>query len=51
MKYKIVFATTPEGLEKEVQQLLDEGYEPFGGVQMSINDNTTRFAQSLTKAG
>ena len=35
MKYKVVSSSSPEGLEKKVQGLLDEGYLPLG--QMILN--------------
>jgi len=49
MHYKLVFSIKPEELEKEVNSHLSHGYKPLGGVQISINDNTVRFAQSLVK--
>ena len=35
MKYKIVTSSSPEGLEKKVTQLVEEGYEPTGGVNVN----------------
>jgi hypothetical protein len=53
MKYKIVQAGNVEGLEKEVNKLLAEGWKPIGGIH-SLSwkvSNATYWAicQAMTK--
>jgi len=46
MKYKIITSSSPEGLEKKVTQLVEEGYEPTGGVNVTITRQQNRYSGS-----
>ena len=46
MKYKIVSSSYPEGLEEKVQELLDEGFIPLGGIQINVTRQQNRYSGS-----
>ena len=43
MDYKIVISSSPEGLEKKVKSLIEEGYVPTGGMMSYITKSQNRF--------
>jgi hypothetical protein len=65
MKYRVVHSSSPEGLEKKVNELISEGFTPTGGVNVNIirqqnrysgtqhmdTINSLEYVQSLVKNG
>ena len=43
MEYKIVYSSSPEGLEKKVSTLIEEGFVPTGGSMSYITKSQKRF--------
>lgn len=46
MEYKIVYAPSPEGLVKKVNEQMKEGWEPIGGHQVSEQHRQNRYSGS-----
>jgi hypothetical protein len=46
MKYKVVHSSSPEGLEKKVNELIGEGFTPTGGVNVNIIRQQNRYSGS-----
>jgi hypothetical protein len=46
MEYKIVYSSSPEGLEKKVTSLIAEGFTPTGGMMSYITKSQNRFRGS-----
>jgi len=56
MKYKVIVENIKSDLEKEVQQKIDEGWEPIGGISVATVPSTImpgsvtkEFAQAVIK--
>lgn len=50
-RYKIAVKDNAFALQQEVSSLLEQGWEPLGGIAMTVraSDGQTQFAQALTK--
>ena len=46
MKYRVVHSSSPEGLEKKVSQLIEDGFTPTGGVNVNIIRQQNRYSGS-----
>ena len=46
MKYRVVYSSSPERLEKKVNELIEEGFVPTGGVNVNINRQQNRYSGS-----
>jgi hypothetical protein len=50
MKYLIVEATSARGLQEKVQQYIDEGWEPLGGLSVATyGAGAWWYYQAITK--
>ena len=50
VEYKLCTAEKAEDLNKQVNQLLTEGWALYGGPFVSTSGNTQMFCQALTKS-
>lgn len=54
-EYKIITAPDPDCLEEVVNSEIAEGWEPLGGVSVSLSESEEyryeRYAQAMTKDG
>lgn len=46
VKYKVISSSSPEGLEKKVNELISEGFTPTGGVNVNIIRHQNRYSGS-----
>ncbi len=46
MEYKIVYSSSPEGLEKIVRTYVEDGFTPTGGMMSYIKKSQNRFRGS-----
>ena len=49
MKYHILYRYDPNELVKDVQAMVDDGWEVVGPCQMAVDSYSTKFLQTLTK--
>ena len=46
MEYKVVYSSSPEGLQTKVNTLIKEGFTPSGGVHVNVIHQQNRFRGS-----
>jgi hypothetical protein len=46
VKYRIVSSSSPEGLQNKVNELIEEGFTPTGGVNVNIIRQQNRYSGS-----
>lgn len=46
VKYKLVTSSSPEGLQNKVNELIEEGFTPTGGVNVNIIRQQNRYSGS-----